>query len=511
MKLKDLLKGVKILSTNKEPDWDMEIEKISYSSLDAGPESLFVALKGELTDGHKYIEDACSRGCKAALVEEFKDVDILQIKVDNTRITMADAADNLYGSPSKELNITGITATNGKTSTAFMVKSIFEEAGLNVGISGTIETQFNDVVVPSLLTTPESPDLQRYFKDMKDGGVDKVVMEVSSSGQESYRVNNVDFDVVTFNNFSREHIDQHGSFERYYEVKSRLIKNAKADAVAILNADFDEILRLKDLTKAQVILYSVENKNYDIYIDNLDISTGYGRYTFVIKNDIKLKDITLNKQKFDVELGVAGYSQVMNSVAAIIVGLVHGIDSETIVKGVKNYKGVERRFEMIFDGPFKVIDDHFANARNIEITLSTIRQMDYKKLHILYGIRGNRGVTLNRENGQEIVKDLKGIDLGKFITTKSVETVTSKDKVSDEEEEVLYKALKEGNIEYEPFERLDESLDRVLDIVNEGDVILLGGCQGIDKAFGILANKLIERNLVEDEEEILYRVSKRIC
>ncbi|UHR03118.1 Mur ligase domain-containing protein [Peptoniphilus sp. GNH] len=511
MKLKELLRGIEVLEVNEQVDFEKDYNNLAYHSQKVKNGGIFIALKGSLVDGHKYLYDAVKKGANLAFVEEIQDLNVAQIRVENTRKTMADLANNFYENPSSKLHITGITATNGKTSTAFMLKSIYEAAKYEIGISGTVELSYKDVLIPSLLTTPESLDLQMHFANMVKLGVEKVVMEVSSSGLESYRVRDVDFDIVTFNNFSREHIDQHGSLEKYYKAKSSLIRNAKEKTIAILNMDFKEIKDLTDKTKAVVVPYSLNDKSYNFHLEDLDISTGFGNYTFVINDDFKVKDQIIKKGSFKVKLKVAGYSAVMNSFVAILVAMCQGIELETIIDGIESYRGVERRFEMIYNEKFKVIDDHFANSRNIEVTLDTIRKMSYKKLHLLYGIRGNRGTTLNRENGRKIVDELKGIKLGSFITTKSVEMVGPKDKVSDDEVKVLKEVLDASNISYEEFDRLDEALDRVLDKVEEDDLILLGGCQGLDKAFGVLANKLIERNLVKDKENILKRVSQRIC
>ena len=281
MILKDIFENVKIINSNREIDFNSEVDNISFHTDDVTKNSIFVAIKGYITDGHKYISVAKDKGAKYIVVENFVDVDIAQIKVENSRIALADIANNFYKEPSKELNIVGITATNGKTTTSFMTDKIFKDAGYKTGIIGTVYTKYDGVNIPSILTTPESLELQGFFRDMADKQIEKVTMEVSSSSEELYRVKNVDFDIVTFNNFSREHIDQHGSFERYYEVKSKLIKEASEDAVAVLNIDFDKIKELKDKTKAQVLTYYLENKEEDFAIDNLDLSTGKGKYTFI--------------------------------------------------------------------------------------------------------------------------------------------------------------------------------------------------------------------------------------
>lgn len=512
MKLKELLKSLEILDSKNLKE-DLEISTVEYHTDKVKKDSLFVAIKGYKTDGHKYIKKALKKGAVAIVVEDFQDIEAPQIKVKNSRIALAKIASNFYGDPSKELNIVGVTATNGKTTTAFMIESIFKEANFKTGISGTVYTKYADTIIPSILTTPESKDLQFYFRDMVEKGIEKVVMEVSSSADELHRVDNVDFDIVTFNNLSREHIDQHGSFERYYEVKSRLIRFAPEHAIAILNMDFDLIGVLKEKTRAKVLTYSLkeENYEYDFSIGNLDLSSGMGKFTFYVNRDIKLKDFTIKKQKFEIDLNVAGYSSVMNAVVAIIVGLVNRIDIKIIIKGLENFKGVERRFEMIYDEKFKIIDDHFANVRNIDVSLETLSKMKYKNLHFLYAIRGNRGVHLNEENAEKIVEWFKILKPKNFYASLSKETVTWKDEVSKEELEVFEKVMKKNNINFKLFENLEESVISILKCAKEDDLVFLGGCQGMDKGAKYALNYIIDSGLTKKADELKEKINSRIC
>ncbi|RVU55261.1 Mur ligase family protein [Anaerosphaera multitolerans] len=511
MKLKEIFKGVEILDVKGSIDFNDEVNGINYHSGKIKDGELFVAVVGYITDGHKYISDAVKNGAKYILVENFSEEDIPQIKVKNTRITLADISSNFYGNPSKELNIVGITATNGKTTTSFMVDNIYKKAGFKTGLIGSVLATYDDVKIPSILTTPDSLELQKYFRDMVNKGIEKVTMEVSSSAQELYRVKNIDYDIVTFNNFSREHIDQHGSFENYYEVKSKLIKEASPESVSILNMDFEHIARLKNETKSQVLTYSLENDNYDFSISNLDLSTGMGKFTFNVNSDIELKDGKISKGSFKIDLSVGGYSSVMNSVVAIIIALVEGIDIKIIQEAMNDFTGVERRFEMIYDEDFKIIDDHYANSRNIEVTLSTLSKMKFADLRMLYAIRGNRGVNLNRESAEMTAQWLKTLKPQTFYATLSKDTVTSKDEVLDEELNVFLEVMKENNIDVEIFDTLEESIEAVLETAEKEDVVLFAGCQGMDKGAKFACDFLIEHKLVKDKAKLLDKIDNRVC
>lgn len=489
---------------------DLDIKNIRYNSNDVESGDLFVAIKGYLTDGHKYVKNAYEKGAVVAVVEDYVDVDIPQIKVENSRIALADLSNKYFNSPSEKINMVGITATNGKTTTSFMLDTIYRLAGYKTGIIGTVYTKYADVMVPSILTTPESYDLQRYLSDMVENKIEKVTMEVSSSAQELYRNKNIDFNIVTFNNFSREHIDQHGSFENYYKFKSKLIREAKDKTACVLNMDFDEIAKLKEKTKGQVVSYSLKNSDYDCTIKDLDLSTGFGNFTFEVLRDIEFNGVKIKPEKFYIELSASGYSSVMNSVVAIIVALLEGIDKKIIIKALKLFSGVERRCEMIYDGSFKVIDDHFANARNIDVTLDTLKQMQYKNLHVLYAIRGSRGVELNRETSERMARWFKDLGLDKVIATLSEDVVGKKDIVLDKELEVFKNTMSKNNMNFEIIDTLSDAIRIIVDDVNDGDVLLLAGCQGMDKGAGFLFDELSKRGKT-DLEILKDKVENRIC
>ncbi len=511
MNLKSLISNIEVLEIKGCID-GIDISSLEYDSREVKNGSLFFARKGLVVDGHKFIPSAIKNGAATIVCEYLTDTNIPQIKVEDIRKSMADLACAFYNNPSKELNLIGITATNGKTTTAFMTKYVLEEGRYNVGISGTVEIKYNDVLIPSLLTTPESIVLQKHFRNMVDGGVDRCVMEVSSNAQEAERVRGVEYDIVTFNNFAKEHVAQHGgSLERYYNSKSRLITEAKPSAIAILNMDFKEIAVLKDKTAAKTITYSLENEDQMVYIKNVDLTTGFGEYDLYIKEDIDLGDLIIEKQNFHVSCSIPGYSSVMNSIVAILIGLINKIPVDVILRGLKKFKGVERRFEEIYSEDFRIIDDHFANVDNIRITLETLSRMEYKNLHILHYIRGSRGADLNGENAEEFAKWYNKLRCKKIILTKSIDIVSEKDKVLDEEVEAFREVFNRNSIDFELRDTLRESIYEILSGVSKGDVVLFAGSQGMDKALGIAAEYLLSNNIAKDRKFLINKVENRIC
>ncbi|MBI9013019.1 MAG: UDP-N-acetylmuramyl-tripeptide synthetase [Clostridiales bacterium] len=479
MNLETLLSTLDII--DRKNDKPLEIESIQYHSKNVIPSSLFVCIKGYQTDGHNYLEDAMNSGAVAAIVEDFKDLDIPQYKVKDSRLALALLADKYYNHPSSHLKMIGITATNGKTTTSFMMNSILEAHQIKTGLIGTVVVKIDDEQEAAVLTTPESLDLHGYFSKMLEKNVTHATMEVSSSALELNRVGGVDFDIVTLNNISREHIDNHGSFEAYYNFKAGLIRNAKPEATAILNLDDEMSARLVHETKAQAITYGVNDTSGNVWISGLDLSTGRARFT-VHSN--------LNYAPFKIELSIPGYHCVYNSLVAITTSMVLGIPAEIIQKGIKDFMGIERRFEFIFEDNYKIIDDHFANAGNINVTLETLDFMTYKDFHLVYAIRGSRGVTVNKENAETIVKWSKKLGLTEIIATKSIGHVIWKDEVTEDELNIFLKIMSEANIKVHLYDQLEDAISHALTQVSDDDVLLLAGCQGMDYGCNIALNQL---------------------
>lgn len=510
MKVQELINVLKIIGVRK-PIGYQEVKGIANHSMNVEKGYIYVAIKGYITDGHKYIADAYSNGAIAAVVEEFSDdSEIPQYKVSNTREALSILSDQFYHHPSKDLRIIGVTATNGKTTTTYMLNSIMEEAGYKTGLIGSVINKIGDEFIPSVLTTPESLDLQKLLYKMKQENVEKVAMEVSSSALELGRVNNVDFDIVSFNNFTREHIDQHGSFEIYWEVKSSLIKNAKSNSFAILNLDDEYSMSLIGETKAKVITYSLKQQMGNFYAKDLVLADGRAKFTVVVNNPYEAFGKRIEMKEFPIVLGVPGYHSAANAMAAISIAMTDGISSEAIQEALLYFNGVERRFQYIYENDFFIIDDHFANRANINITLKTIENMDYNKLYLVYAIRGSRGVTVNRENAEALVEWKDKLNIDEVIATKSTEVVTSKDLVTHKEESVFDEVMKKSGICVYKYERLDDAIKYALGKAEKNDIVLLAGTQGMDHGGKVALDYLHELRPEIPEEELYKPIKNRV-
>lgn len=510
-KLNDLLKSVNVLESWNENN--LEISGLAYNSKAVDKGNVFVCIKGFKTDGHAYILEAVSNGATAIVVEDYQEgwEDIPQYRVQDSRKALAAMSDAYYNHPSQSLKTIGITATNGKTSTSFMTNAILEQHGLNTGLIGTVVVKFGDYTEPTKLTTPESLDLHHYFAQMRDQGVSHVTMEVSSSALDLSRVGSVDFDIVTLNNISREHIDLHGSFEEYFNSKASLIRDAGPDKWAILNLDDYYSASLLEETEANVLTFSVETNDGDLICKNLDLSTGRAKFTVEVRKPFTVGSTTYEPMEFDIELSTPGYHSVYNSMVAIAAGLLNEIPVSTIQKGLASFGGVERRFEMVFEDDFKILDDHFANYGNINVTLSTLQQMDYTNLKLVYAIRGSRGITVNRENAQAIVEWAPKLGIKEIIATLSESHVDEKDQVTEEELRVFEEMMADADIKVDLHRELDDAVQKAVSEADKNDVVLLAGCQGMDPGAKIALEQLNKVRPDMDEEKLFKPLKNRVA
>ncbi len=506
----ELLKPLSIIETRLGEV--KPVTGLAYHTKQVESGSLFVCIRGYKTDGHLYLQQAAANGAVAAVVEYFVDkVDIPQYMVTDSRQALAALADRFYNHPSSRINITGVTASNGKTTTTYMLNSILEEYGLKTGLVGTVIVKMGDKVVQAGLTTPESLDLHQFFYQMVEQDVTHAVMEVSSSGLELKRVGSVDFDIVVLNNISREHIDLHGSFEAYFNAKASLVRKAKKYSWAILNLDCSYSASLVSETEAHVFTYSLKNEKAHCLVHNLDLSTGRARFTVELAGT-NLPEITSNyPQSFNIELSVLGLHSVYNAMAAILAAMLYGVPVDVIQKALKTFGGVERRFELIFEDDFMILDDHFANSLNIHVTLETLQMMDYNNLHLVYAIRGGRGVTVNRENAEALAHWAPSLGLKKIIATTSISHVEEKDIVSLEERKIFEAVMAEAGIQTEIYEELPEAISRGLSETEPGDVLLLAGCQGMDYGASICLKQVHTLKPHLNEDEVFGALKNRIA
>ena len=389
-KLKDLLEHLDYQCL--QGTTDKEITSVVYDSRKAEPGSLFLCIKGAVSDGHAYAKEVAEKGASVLVVQDAVEVpeDVTVIQVENSRYAMACISAAWFDHPAKKLKTIGITGTKGKTTTTYLVKSILENAGHKTGLIGTIETIIAEEHIPSANTTPESYLVQQYFAKMAEAGCDSVVMEVSSQGLMLHRTAGFTFDIGIFTNLEPDHIgpNEHKDFEEYLRCKALLFKQCKT---GIFNADDQHLEQILEGHTCEVETFGFSEKA-DLRAENTKLVTGKG--TLGIHYDVK------GLMDFPVEIDLPGKFSVYNSLTAIAVCRHFNVTEENIQKALKQAK-VKGRIEMVkVSDDFTLMIDYAHNAMSLESLLTTLKEYKPNRLVCLFGCGGNRSKLRRYEMGE---------------------------------------------------------------------------------------------------------------
>ncbi len=382
MKLSHLIQNLEI--SHKGPGRigpDPEITHLHYDSRKIDANGLFVAVKGFTTDGHDYIADAVKNGAAAVICENAVDADIPMVRVLDSRKALAIVSDAYFNSPSRELTLVGITGTNGKTTTSYLIESILKQAGFNTGVIGTINYRFGGHVFDNPVTTPESFDLQHILSRMQAAGVTHVVMEVSSHALDLYRVHGCRFKTAVFTNITQDHLDFHGTMASYWESKKKLffVYMEKETGTAVVNIDDP---------KGQELAAQIKQRR---------VTTGLSDRCAVHPKGIE-QDLSGIKGRIstptgaiDIHSSLAGSFNVENILNAVGVGVSLKIAPDTIKKGINAIRSVPGRLESIENtaGRFVYVDyAHTPDA--LENALKTLRELTRNRIVTVFGCGGDR-------------------------------------------------------------------------------------------------------------------------
>ncbi len=383
MRLGSLIKGIeheKVVGPT-----DIDISSVSYHSSDIGPGHLFVAIRGTESDGHEYIPQAISNGARAVVLEDdqrITDLELTWIVVRNSRQALSTVARNLYGDPGSRIVLIGITGTNGKTTTSFLIESILQAAGFRPGLIGTIQIRYDDQEFASTITTPESLDLHKVLHDMVKRGTTHVILEASSHAIDLYRIWGLKFNSVVFTNLSRDHLDYHESMERYLACKKHLFTDeatGKEPSCAIINVDDPASATLMPVIKAPMIGYGIRNRVHVRGRAFRSTIEGISALIHTPKGNLKIHSALL------------GEPNLYNILAAVAVGLSQKIDLTVIQKGIEALKGVPGRLEKVpNEQGITIIVDYAHTSDALERLLKAARELRPKRVITLFGCGGDR-------------------------------------------------------------------------------------------------------------------------
>ena len=365
---------------------DVNVDGLSIDSRNIKKGDLFVAIPGTDLDGHNYIQQAINNGA-VAVITDGRDIGTLsvpQIKVANPRRAISIIAANYYGHPTKQLTVIGITGTNGKTTTASLIRSIFATAGIKIAQMGTFGLIAEGFITKRDLTTADSITLQRQFSELLENGFTHVVLEVSSHALDQHRVADVNFDYGVFTNLTAEHLDYHKTIENYFHAKSKLFKMLPIESTAILNVD-DRYGKILETECSIPVIATSQEQQRDIYLKTYDLSlSGI--------NGI----IQAANQVYNIKSSLIGKFNIDNILSAVAVAHSANIKKSHIVNGITACNNIPGRMNMLktLKGGLVVIDyAHTPDA--YEKVLSTIRELaiEDSKITLVFGAGGDRDIT----------------------------------------------------------------------------------------------------------------------
>ncbi|MFA5104318.1 MAG: UDP-N-acetylmuramoyl-L-alanyl-D-glutamate--2,6-diaminopimelate ligase [Candidatus Margulisiibacteriota bacterium] len=475
MKLKDLISKTKILSASG--DLDKEISGISYDSRKVKKGDIFVAIPGTMEDGTRYIPMAVQNGAVAVIREEKSNFDgfntpslferggqgVSDITVPSSRAALADISCTYFGDPSMRLKVIGITGTNGKTTTAYIMDSILKKIPAKTGLISTVETHISDKVFPSVLTTPESYDLQKLFSQMLEQGVSHAVMEVSSHAIALKRIKGVALDCAVYTNLSHDHLDFHSTLESYLDTKLKLFRSlgssGKRGVFGAVNIDDKYSEAVSEETDGDVITYSLEK--------NADVS---GRITRQELGRMNM-EIRSGKDVFEIKTSLPGRFNAYNILAAVACAKGLKVGQDKIKAGIEALSAVPGRLQLIDNGQaFKVVVDFAHSPDSLEKLLCFLSPFKSGRIILVFGCTGDR---------DKLKRPVMGAIAAKYA---DITIVTSDDPHNEDPAEII-KAVEKGFVsssaaegrQYLKITGRKEAIDKAIEIAAAGDIVVIAG------------------------------------
>lgn len=376
MRLFELFHGIAYRGT---APLDAEITLVTDDSRKVRPGSVFVCIKGRHFDGHSKAAEAILSGAACVVAEEETGASP-QLLVENTRAAYALICAAFYGNPARKLHLVGITGTNGKTTTAFVLKELFDRAGYKTGLIGTLQNMVGPKEYPAELTTPDPWELHALFAEMVAAGCTYCFMEVSSQALDQRRVEGLRFKAAVFSNLTQDHLDYHGSFENYLQAKRKLFLQSE---IGIINLDDDAGLRMIEGTGVRQVSYSMFRNDADYTAKKVRLSPGGVAYELVGRGMIG-----------SVRFGVPGGFSVYNSMTAACAALELGLELPQVLEGLAAGGGVKGRMEVVPNGwGLTVVIDYAHTPDGLDNALRALRETTEGRLITVFGCGGDRDKT----------------------------------------------------------------------------------------------------------------------
>lgn len=446
---------------------DILIKDIQHDSRKVKEGALFVCIEGGKADGHAFLQQAKECGAVAALVQKHiaePPEGLVIIKVSDTREAVKEIAPFFFDYPSRKLRLLGITGTNGKTTTTYLLKSILQRAGYQVGIIGTIQNMIGERIVPAENTTPDVVDLQRLLAEMAESGMDYAVMEVSSHALALDRVAGCEFDLAVFTNMTQDHLDFHQTFENYLSAKQRLFallqdgEGKKERKTAIVNLDDPAGVEMAKASSVTTLSYGIKQQA-DFMALAADVKAKGTRFI-----------LRWPQGEEEMQLKITGFFNVYNVLGAIAAAIAEGIEMPTIKAALQDFKSVSGRFELVDGGQdFSVIVDYAHTPDGLENILQTAKQIAKRRIIVVFGCGGDRDRTKRPIMGGIAAK------YGDVVLATSDNPRTEEPKAILQEIEVGIKDNLSAGKLYEKIEDRRQAIGRAIELAQTDDLVVIAG------------------------------------
>ena len=453
MKLKELLEGIEVLDATA--DMEMEIPHVSYDSRATQPGDLFVAMTGFAADGHAFIGKAMAAGASAVLCQKQpEDPAVPYVRVADSRRALAEVGANFFGHPADSMTMVGVTGTNGKTTTTYLLKSILEQAaGAKVGLIGTNQNMIGEEIIPTERTTPESFELQRLFAQMRDAGCTHVVMEVSSHALALDRVYGVHYAVGIFTNLTQDHLDFHKTMEAYCDAKAILFRNCDA---GVCNADDPWTERLLKDATCRKFSYA-EQAAADLRAENVCLEADHVAFDAVTK-----------EKSVPIRVNIPGGFMVYNTLDVLGAALMLGIPLEKSADVLAQVPHVKGRVEVVPTPgkDYTVLIDYAHSPDGLENVLTSVKGFAKGRTIALFGCGGDRDKTKRPKMGK-IAAEIADFVV---VTTDNPRTEKPGDIIAD-----ILPGMQDSDTPHVVVEDRIEAIHWAMDHAEPGDVIVLCG------------------------------------
>src|SRR5256885_3711542 len=450
---------------------DRAVESIAYDSRRVQRDGLFVALRGEKSDGHDFIGQAIEKGAAVIVAERAeKHSRATCVVVENTRSAMADLSARFYNFPARKLKLAAVTGTNGKTTTTFLIKHICEKAGMRCGLLGTVRYEIGERILPAARTTPESLDLQELLAQMRDAGCRAAAMEVSSHALAQDRTRGLEFDVAVFTNLTQDHLDYHGTMESYFEAKAKLFEllpqqEKKKKSVAVINIDDRYGRKLIEKINSPSRGYGAADSKVSIVTFGTGLKADFRASNYRMEFGGTSYQLDARGKSYLVRVPLIGRFNVANSLGALAAANALGIGLREAVLSVAKSPQVPGRLEMVpAKRQFQVFVDYAHTPDALLNVLKTLRELEPRRLIVVFGCGGNR----DRE---------KRPLMGRVADQNSDHAIITSDNPRNEDPDKIIGEIEKG-FRGNHFEKLTDraaAIGRAVEMAQPRDIVLIAG------------------------------------